>query len=128
MNANTLKYRKLWLTIGYGLIAVIVYFSLIASLPRTGLAHGDKLGHFLAYGSLMWWFCLLYPKTRRWTLAAIFIAMGFALDVSQSFVSRHVFDMLDVLANTIGIAVGWLLSKTPLSLTLMRIEQFLTQP
>jgi hypothetical protein len=30
--------------------------------PTLNFEQSDKLGHFLAYGGLMFWFCQLYPK------------------------------------------------------------------
>lgn len=123
-----LKFRKLWLTIGFGMICLIVYFSLSRHMPIGSFSHSDKLQHILAYGAIMWWFSLLYPIKRQPLLAATFLLMGLILDYSQSFVGWRVFDMLDVIANGIGILLGWLLTKTPLGFTLARIERLLTQP
>ena len=74
----------------------------------------------------MWWFSLLYPAKRHSLLALLFLIMGFGLDYSQSFISTRVFDFRDVIANGIGIMLGWILAKTPLALALVRIERFLS--
>lgn len=45
---------------GWLLAAAIVWLSLTPSPPDPGIAYADKVGHFLAYGALMFWFALLY--------------------------------------------------------------------
>ena len=56
--------RAALLAIGWGGAVAIVWLSLTPAPPKLDFEHGDKLGHFLAYGALIFWFCLLYLKTR----------------------------------------------------------------
>ena len=100
--------RAALLAIGWGGAAAIVWLSLTPAPPKLDFEHGDKLGHFLAYGVLMFWFCLLYLKTRvRILYAAGFIAMGIGLEFIQGWLVYRTYDPLDMLANTIGVALGW---------------------
>jgi len=50
---NKLRFEKLWLTLGLGFVALVFYLSLAPDLPDTGVPHGMKIGHLLAYGWLM---------------------------------------------------------------------------
>ena len=126
MAVERLKYRGIWLAVGYLMLAAVIYVSLMAKLPRGGIFYSDKITHIVSYGVLMWWFAQLYPKSRRLLLAALFVAMGVALEFGQAQVSRYrILDTADMLANSAGIIVGWVLVKTPLPLTIHRIEQWL---
>jgi len=103
--------RAALLAIGWGWAAAIVWLSLTPAPPKLDFEHGDKLGHFLAYGALMFWFCLLYFRTRvRILYAAGFIAMGIGLEFIQGWLGYRTYDPFDMLANTIGVALGWMAS------------------
>ena len=56
--------RPLWLVLGWAMVAVIIWLSLTPSPPKVDFEHSDKVGHFLAYGSLMFWFAQLYIARR----------------------------------------------------------------
>ena len=58
---------------GWAWVAAIVWLSLTPSPPQLDVVHSDKLGHYMAYGLLMFWFCQLYP---RWA-ARVAYAAGF---------------------------------------------------
>jgi VanZ family protein len=79
---------------------------------NTGVEEGDKLGHLLAYGTLMFWFCVLYRPLRvRALYAAGFVAMGIALEFVQGWLGYRDFDVMDMAANTAGVAIGWILAS-----------------
>ena len=100
--------RKLGLAVGWLMVAAIVWLSLTPSPPKLDVTLGDKLGHFGAYGALMFWFCQLY--TRRATLIAhamAFVAMGIALEFLQDASGFRSFELLDMGANALGVLLGW---------------------
>lgn len=100
--------RPLWLALGWGWVAAIVWLSLIPSPPTIDIAQGDKLGHFLAYGILMFWFCQLYPAQRsRLGYALGFVALGVGLEFAQRALGYRSYELFDMAANTIGVALGW---------------------
>jgi VanZ family protein len=98
--------RMIGLGLGWGWAAAIVWLSLTPSPPQVDVDYGDKLGHFGAYGLLMFWFALLYPS---WTVRARyligFIVMGVGLEFLQGMLGR-VFDVHDMLANATGVLLG----------------------
>ena len=101
--------RAALLAIGWGWAATIVWLSLTPAPPKLDFEHSDKLGHFLVYGALMFWFCLLYFRTRvRLLYAAGFIAMGIGLEFIQGWLVYRTYDPFDMLANAIGVALGWM--------------------
>ena len=56
----------------------------------------------------MFWFCLLYLRTPiRILYAAGFIAMGIGLEFIQGWLGYRTYDPFDMLANGIGVALGW---------------------
>ena len=100
--------RRLWLTLGWSIVAAIVWLSLIPSPPKLEVALGDKLGHFTAYGMLMFWFCQLYARrATRAAYAAGFVTMGIALEFIQGATGYRSFELLDMGANALGVAIGW---------------------
>ena len=120
----THKLRKLWLTIGWLLVALISYLSLVPNLPTVGVTGSDKVTHLLAYGTLMLWFLQLYPISRRPIIAAALIAMGILLEFLQEFTAARSSEYMDMVANTGGVMLGWLLGgKTRLSAALETLER-----
>ena len=74
---------------------------------------GDKLGHFLSYGFLMLWFCVLYRRKRVRAFYALgFVALGVALEFMQGNLGYRTFDLLDMAANTAGVMAGWGVATT----------------
>ena len=102
--------RKLCVAAGWALAALIVWLSLTPSLPKIdlGIDDSDKFEHFAAYGALMFWFCLLYARNgTRLAYAALWIAMGIALEYAQRATGYRNFDVIDMLANALGVSIGW---------------------
>ena len=125
------RLRKLWLAIGWLLVALVVYLSLKPGwLPLDALTD-DELGHrftygishVLAYGTLMLWFLQLYPVSRRPIIAICLIGLGGVLEALQAFTPDRDPDFLDLLADGAGVGLGWLLGKTTLANALEILEK-----
>ena len=84
------------------MVAAVVWGSLTPSPPAAG---NDKVGHFVVYGVLMFWFAQLYA--RRLPFAAGFIALGIALEFAQGWLGYRSFELYDMLANGAGVLLGW---------------------
>jgi VanZ family protein len=96
---------------GWALAAAIVWLSLTPSPPRIDIEEGDKFGHFFAYGSLMWWFCLLYARrASRIGYALLWIAMGVGLEFAQGQLGYRTYEVYDMYANALGVLIGWVLA------------------
>lgn len=121
MNGD-LKRRPLWLAIGWALMLLVIYLSLIPAPPSIPGEEGDKIGHVLAYATLMMWFSQLYAGLpRRLLLALAFVALGIALEFVQRETGYRTFEIADMVADSVGVAVGWLVAppRTPNALQLL---------
>ncbi len=119
-----LKPRRIWQVIGGFLVALVVYLSLTpqpsAPLP---FDNSDKVEHAFAYMILSFWFCHLYVTCRsRAGVIATLVALGVGLEYVQGWMGCRSFDVMDMLADSIGVLLGWLLVLTPLGRLLDYIE------
>jgi VanZ family protein len=120
-----LRYRALWLAIGYMLVALVLYLSLTSNPVQIDLKieYLDKIFHTLAYFTLMFWFAQIYhDKKWRNGLAVVFILMGVGLEYLQSFDPARYYELADMAANTTGVVLGLLLALTPAKNILLSIE------
>lgn len=124
------SYFVLWRAVGWLIVLAIAAFSLTPQQPNVGgLEINDKLGHSLAYAIGMGWFASLYPgRPRRVRYAVFFIALGIALEFAQSFTPHRQFDLFDMLANGIGVAVGYILGQPVLQPLDRAMARLLQQP
>lgn len=118
-----LAHRPRWLAIGWCLVLLVVTLSLAPRPDMHGIEYNDKLGHLLAYFTLMAWFAQLYP--RRLPVALAFAAMGGVLEILQGVMGYRDMAVADVLANAAGVGLGWL-GVLPLPNLLAKAEQVLS--
>lgn len=105
------RYPRFWLTVGWLGVAAAVTVCLVpgSELPDTGMS--DKTEHFLCYAALTCYFAGLYPRSRYWVIAIGLVFMGIAIEFAQSAMHLgRVGDVRDVLANSIGVVIGLILS------------------
>lgn len=111
------------MSIGWLLVAVVAYLSLVSDPPIIDVGGSDKVAHLLAYGTLMLWFLQLYPIYRRPIIAVGLIAMGILLEFLQGFTAARSYEYMDMVANAGGVMLGWLSGKTRLSMALQALER-----
>jgi VanZ family protein len=100
--------RRVYVALGWALVAAIVWLSLTPSPPQVEIEQGDKAGHFLAYGGVMLWFALLYTSAKiRALYAASFIAMGIAIEFVQGWTGYRSFEVADMVVDGVGVLLGW---------------------
>lgn len=122
-SAGNLRYLSAWLTVGWFLVGVVVYFSLTRSPPGIEALPNDKVGHLIAYLVLTFWFVQIYRGWPRIAYAAGFVLLGIALEVIQGQTTYRTFEIYDVIANTLGVVVGLGFGLTPASRTLIWCER-----
>lgn len=120
---SAFEHRRLWLSLSWTLVLSVIYLSLTPAPIQIPGAGGDKLGHLLAYGTLMVWFSNLYENSiPRVILATGFVAMGIALEFVQGWTGFRTFEIADMAANASGVLVGWALAPPRTPNFLRRIE------
>jgi len=112
--------HTLWRSIGWFGFVLLLYLSLTPKPPEISLDHGDKLGHMLAYATLMfWWAQLLVAARWRLVLATMLTALGIALEYVQGWTGLRTFDYVDMVADTAGVVLGWIVALIVPNLLLM---------
>ena len=123
------KYAKLWLTLGWLLVALIIFLSLWPRPPQPlEFEQSDKLSHIIAYMILMLWFANIYPqRSFQFHLSIGFFVMGVCLELLQGMTEYRMFSYGDMLANGIGILLALYLAKTRLATYLLRLDTHLSK-
>ena len=120
-----LKFRLLWLFIGYVLVAIVTFLSLTSNPIDTGLQfpYEDKIYHAFAYFTFMAWFAQIYHgRTQRYLIAIVFIVMGCSFEYLQSLDVNRYAELADIVANSLGVLAGFFLTLTEVKNTLVKIE------
>lgn len=124
------KLRTLWWSLGFCLLALITALSLLPLRgPQIDLPSSDKLNHALAYIVLMLYFGQLVGndlRRRLWVVVAL-IGYGALIECLQSVMPPRSAEWADLAADLVGIAIGWLLLRSPLGRTLVAFEQRLAR-
>lgn len=120
-----LLYLRWWQCAGWALIGLVTVLSLVPSPPETlSFQGGDKILHLAAYTGLTLWFGAIYlPGRRLCRIAALLVLLGLLLELAQGLTGYRSLQGPDMAANTLGVCVGWLLSRTRLSQAFVFIEE-----
>ncbi|MFK5912951.1 MAG: VanZ family protein [Woeseiaceae bacterium] len=122
----SLRYFKLWLIIGWAMVLLLSYFSLVPNPPEFNFRFNnfDKVRHFFAYFILMFWFSQLYQtRSSRMFYIMFFILLGVVLEILQELGGTRHFEYYDMLANSIGVVLAWWVTKGRLSTLLYFVEK-----
>ncbi|HHI92123.1 MAG TPA: VanZ family protein [Gammaproteobacteria bacterium] len=122
------QWYGLWVSVGWALVALVIYLSLSFNPPSIlEFTFADKLKHMFAYGVLMGWFGQLYSARKSqliWALA--FCLLGVTMEFAQGWGGHRFFDVVDMVANSIGVLLGWWLSNKWLAGSLLRVDHALS--
>ena len=114
---------------GWILVVGAVLASLMPShsLPPTGA--NDKLEHAVAYTVLALWFAGVYPRSRYLVIALGLFVMGVGIEWAQGAMNLGRYsDVRDVVANSLGIALGLALAIAGLGGWAERVEAIVGRP
>ena len=116
-----LKYPKLWFGLGYLLLALVAYLSLVPI--TTEVPASDKTLHLITYAGLSAFFTTLVQASRSlWLVAAGLVLFGVLLEILQGLTGYRFFEWLDMLANSLGVLAGLLFRLTPIPIRFRRAE------
>jgi VanZ family protein len=124
-----LRYRSLWLVVGYMLVGLVIFLSVTSEPidPGIDIPFIDKFFHALAYFTLMFWFAQIYHiKKQRLFYAVALVLMGVLMEYIQSFDPARSYEIADMVANTAGVLIAIVLSRSVLfSNVLGKIERLI---
>ncbi len=115
----------LWLGVWIFGWALCIVLSLLPPIPLGGPQDSDKIGHFLAYFTLSAWAMAIFRSRRAQLLAAVaLVLLGLGVEWAQAnLTTDRQGDLRDALANSLGIAMGFMLAFTPAATMLERIDR-----
>jgi VanZ family protein len=118
---------RLWLSLAWSIVTVIVVLSLIPPLhlePYGAPTWNDKVGHFLAYFALGAWYAQLYDGASDMRRRLLFcLLLGAAMEGLQSLTATRSADWRDMLANAAGVLCGGATWLTPMATALQRWDR-----
>ncbi|WP_057300816.1 VanZ family protein [Pelomonas sp. Root1217] len=113
--------RALWRALLAVMLIVITCLALSPAPPKTITTGWDKSNHALAFAALAFsgvW--ALWQRPRQWIwLAMTLVGYGIAIEIAQSFLPPREADWHDVVADSVGIALG-LLAAWPITASAAR--------
>ena len=115
-----------WLGIWiFGLLLCVLLSVITPPNISLDVSNSDKIGHFLAYGTLSAWAVMLFRQKRTWILNAVaLIFLGIAMEFAQGYLTTtRMMDWRDALANTMGVGLGSCVSLLPVQAWLQRIDR-----
>lgn len=120
------KWPGVWIGGGIFWVGLVIYLSVAAvALPQLPSSIGDKINHAVAYGFLMLWFGqIFHSKLSRLYLAMAFISLGMAMEIAQGALPHRWFDLMDGLANTVGVVLGLILLAAGTDKLFCKLEQW----
>lgn len=103
------------------MVIIVIWLSLTPQPPQVpDLLAWDKSQHATAYTGLMYWFRQAFAP--RWWWPAFLLALGIALECLQAYTDVRVADPADIVANSLGVAIGLALALSPLGGLLSAID------
>lgn len=99
--------RRAWCVLLLVLLALVLYGAL-SPHPHGPSLRWDKANHAVAFASLAFSALLALrerPRHVPWIAVSLF-ALGVAIEIAQAWVPGRTADAADVLANSVGIALG----------------------
>lgn len=117
------KSPMLWLTIGWSLVAAVVFLSLAPVPVELDAPGADKYAHVVVYAALTFWFMQIYESGRiRVRVVLGFAALGVMLEFLQGTTGYRSFEYADMAANAAGVVLGWLAAPPRMPNLLLCLE------
>lgn len=123
---SDLRFARFWLVFGWVSVIAAMYLSLVPINELKLPDWNDKFEHCAGYFLLTFWFCGIYPRRSYWKVGLAMLGMGILVEILQGtmHLGRHA-DVMDLVADVVGIAPALLLSLTPLGRWPRWVEAFI---
>ncbi|MDN5863451.1 MAG: VanZ family protein [Salinisphaera sp.] len=116
-----------WWWLGWLWCGVILVLALMPAPEIPGAHFSDKLMHAAAFACLAAWFGALLKRRRWWLEALGLILFGITIECLQAIVGRDP-QVLDVVADAVGVGLGLLLLRPLAVAGLIYIETRVRRP
>jgi VanZ family protein len=123
-----LRYRRVWVAMSAVLLAAVIFASLQPNFGPSMPQNFDKLEHLSAYVVLSLWFTGIVVRERYWLVVCGLLALGLSIEVLQGVMNLgRSAEVLDMLANTLGIFVGLAVALGLTGHWALKVESWLEQ-
>jgi VanZ family protein len=110
-----LRYRRLWFFVGLAFAVVVTYLCLAPTKNLPSLHLWDKFEHSLAFVALAFWFGSIVVRRDIPWVGVMLVVFGGLIELVQGWMGLgRSADIMDLLADSVGIALGLLLVFSPL--------------
>ena len=106
MNRRVLQWQVAFVLCAFSVLVL----ALLPAPPRLFTTGWDKSNHLLAFSVMAWLGLRAFPRRVLWVLAGL-LAYGVLIEILQSFTPTRSAEWLDLLADALGILVGWLIVR-----------------
>lgn len=126
-----LRYARRWQLAGVAILGVVLLFAWAPEmwfLPDFGAAGdflSDKWLHGLTFAGLTLWFTGQYERRSYWRLVIWLLAFGLLIEVFQQFLPYRSAEMMDFIADLVGIGAGLLIAVLGTGGWSLRFERWL---
>jgi VanZ family protein len=122
----TLRYPRAWFGFGLLIASLITIACLLPARDLPALGLWDKLEHAIAFFVLAFWFASVIARRDFFYLSCALVAFGGGIEIAQGLMGLgREADILDLVADGVGILVGAGLAATPLGRWAQWIEHLL---
>ena len=102
--------KRGWRAAGWLGVILTLALSLMPPALDVSGGHSDKIVHLTGYALLTFWWAQLVTR-QRWKLAVAIVLFGLAIEGLQGLTPDRLPDLLDALANSSGVLLGWLAAR-----------------
>ncbi len=125
----SLRYTRFWKSLAWGMLLVVATLTLMPQPPRiVRWLSWDKAQHSIAYAALMWTFLQAWEGSHVLRWAILLLLAGVVLEILQGLMGVRFMEYFDMLANSLGVLLGYAAWRTPLGRGFRRIEASLPGP
>ena len=100
------KMQQLWAWAFATCVVAVLVLALIPSPLQVITTGWDKSNHMLAFGVMTWLGCKALPQRVLIVLLGL-MAYGVLIEVAQSHTPNRAAEWLDLLADGVGVFLGW---------------------
>ena len=127
-----LRHARRWQLAGIAVLVLVLAATLLPAIwfmqemRDPGFAHRDKWFHAITFMLLTIWFSGQYARRSYWRIAAGMLAFGVLIEVCQrTLTSYRSAEMLDLVADAIGITAGLLVAWAGVGGWSLRVERWI---